>query len=369
MATYNDTVSESVLNNNILTDSLHSWDTNANSIALSDSFTFSHYILNSIIESIYSYNTIISPFNVNELLVDTNVLTDTSIISFNHSLSEVLVSIDNLVYNISLNESIINSLSANNLVTTRISAVNTILDIILALDSVDNGYHINLVENITLSNTLDYLVKLLNSVLETIVSSDDTSNINNIKLFTSSIIDINSGISSTSILSSLVNEQLLIRLGGSLNSSYIAYLLSPETNSVSNYNNYNFVGCTKFNDKYLFVNNTGLYEYGGYTDNGNKIVSEIQTVAFNFNSSNLKQVPSIYLGVSNTSTFVLKVRVDGKGEVLYKLNRHTTDLQTQKVDIGKGLIGRYFQFEVVTDASEFNLESIDFYPIEIKRKI
>ena len=42
---------------------------------------------------------------------------------------------------------------------------------------------------------------------------------------------------------------------------------------------------------------------------------------------------------------------------------------TQKVDIGKGLIGRYFQFELITQASEFNLEAIEFMPLEIRRKL
>ena len=83
----------------------------------------------------------------------------------------------------------------------------------------------------------------------------------------------------------------------------------------------------------------------------------------------MKQVPAIYLGVDSTDKVILKVRVDGKAEVHYQLNKFTNNLMTQKIDIGKGLIGRYFQFELLTEASEFNMESIEFYPLEIRRKL
>ncbi len=63
------------------------------------------------------------------------------------------------------------------------------------------------------------------------------------------------------------------------------------------------------------------------------------------------------------------IGVDGRKEAVYKLNKRTDNLQTQKFPLSKGLIGRYFQFELVTNANTFNLESIEFYPLIIKRKL
>ena len=240
---------------------------------------------------------------------------------------------------------------------------------ITLLDSLVKFFKENINDVLQTNFTVGNIVSNLEALISSLVLSDGILQSASIVICQKSTASILSNLNSSSIFSYLINEEMLLKVPLDGTSRYVTFLLSPETNSVSNYNNYNFISSTKFGNKYLFSNSSGLYEHGGSTDDGDSIRAEIETVAFNFNSSNLKQVPSIYLGVSSDSTVILKVKVDGKGEAIYKLNRRTNNLQTQKMDIGKGLIGRYFQFELITSAPTFNLESIDFYPIEIKRKI
>jgi hypothetical protein len=174
----------------------------------------------------------------------------------------------------------------------------------------------------------------------------------------------------SSILQELLSEELLLLLPQVDNSAkYLTYAFSPETASVSTYDNYNFEGACVFNGKYLFFNKNGIFEYGGNFDDGVPIQSEISTSALMYSTSNLKNVPSVYLGVVNSDVVILKVRTDGKGEFTYKLNKHTSNLHTQKINIGKGVIGRYFQFDLITSSEEFNLNSIEFLPLVLKRKI
>jgi hypothetical protein len=180
---------------------------------------------------------------------------------------------------------------------------------------------------------------------------------------------LSDNISSASFYYNSITDLITIVMAKPGSDSYLAYLLAPESMNVSNYSNYNFDLSCRFDDKYLFANSVGLYEYGGKRDDGEPITAEFTTPAHSFSTSNLKQMPYFYLGVTSSSTLILKVRVDGKGEIIYKLNKHTNNLMTQKVDIGKGLIGRYFQFEIITDADDFDLESIEFCPLVIRRKL
>lgn len=291
-------------------------------------------------------------------------------ISYNNNISENLTINDNTspLFNIILE--IVESLNLESSEGNTVRLYSAILEAINILETTNWGLAAGVTDTLILTDTLSALYKLLESIISEVIIGDTLSSNYVVLVGLSESFDLNEAATTKATLKNAISESFIIKIpsveGGD---TYLAYLLSPETNLVSNYNNFNFKGCTKFNDKYLFINRTGLYEYGGTTDAGSSIRAEIETVAFSFDTSNLKQVPAIYLGVTSDNTFILKVRVDGKGECTYKLNKRTNNLQTQKVDIGKGLIGRYFQFEIITEATQFDLESIDFYPVALKRKL
>lgn len=247
---------------------------------------------------------------------------------------------------------------------------STLSELLVLVDSLEKSLKEEVIDNVFLSVSLNNLYKAVTLLIDTIIASESLSSSFSIFYLIKESLDTATLSFTNALLNEIVEVPLIFTIPeADTSSKYLAYLLSPETSSVSTYSNYNFNGCTRFGYKYLFYNRTGLYEYGGYLDDGDKVRSEIETVAFNFQTSNLKQVPAVYLGVDSTDSVIIKVRVDGKAEVHYKLNKFTNNLMTQKIDIGKGLIGRYFQFEVITEASEFNMESIEFYPLEIRRKL
>ena len=89
-----------------------------------------------------------------------------------------------------------------------------------------------------------------------------------------------------------------------------------------------------------------------------------------FGTSSLKQVPEALLGVNNTGKVVLVISVDGSHTAYYQLNPASQNLETQQIKIGKGLYGRYWQFELVTvDNSTFDLDTFEFFPVSFGRKI
>ena len=350
------------------------------SIAYTTSITLNESISISLSELLKSIDIIIEYMQIAANSIDLTI--NKSIIN------EYINSIDNLaiILNGLINESIDNtdtlsvllkqtgevleSISVLSALTNKYIINETILNVLNILDAVLNSKAVAVSEVLNLIDTLIEINKSYNLIIDSISKSDTLSSLFiKIGIISESSISTDT-LSNKAIFLNGLSDNFIISIPSLIEQeTYLAYLLAPETNSVSTYNNYNFNMCTKFDYKYLFANTSGLYEYGGTTDNGSKIIADFETIAYNFGTSNLKQVPAVYLGITNSDKFILKVKVDGKAEVLYTLNKHTNGLGTQKVNIGKGLIGRYFQFEIITDANDFNLESIEFFPVVLKRKL
>lgn len=144
------------------------------------------------------------------------------------------------------------------------------------------------------------------------------------------------------------------------------YCMNPENYAISKYL-LGFTEASAFGDKFLFADDTGLYELGGKTDNGDAIISTIQTAALDLGTSNIKQVPSVMLGTDGDKA-ILKVSVDGSHTTHYEITDRSSALMTKHVKLGKGLKGKYWQFTIITDGDDFNLDTFEFYPITFGRK-
>lgn len=145
------------------------------------------------------------------------------------------------------------------------------------------------------------------------------------------------------------------------------WVMNPENYAVSNYL-LGFTESSVYGNDYLVADDTGLYQLGGDTDDGSAIVATITTASLDFETDFVKQVPSALLGTNGTD-LVLKVSIDGTNTVFYELSSQTPTLDTKHFKIGKGLIGRNWQFSLTTkDNSDLDLDSFEFYPIVLKRK-
>ena len=326
--------------------------------------------LSKIVEQLLIVLNTTSSISVDELLNDYLNILDSILLEFKGTISESIALASTLTTVLSNIELLTSSMSIDDTFITVGTLHNQLISLIGILEEFGYRSVESISETIVISDVLTSLYKSLGVLLETLGLA---GTLGGTHIHILSIVDpviLSSVLSDNSIFNSGILDSFVISIPTAKGSDkYLAYLLSPETNSISNYDNYNFDGCTKFNNKYLFYNSTGLYEYGGNLDDTSIIRSKIETVAYNFGTSNLKQVPAIYLGMNSSGATYVKVRVDGKADVTYKLNKKTVGLQTQKIDIGKGLVGRYFQFEIITDSLDFNMESIDFFPLVLRRKL
>ena len=317
-------------------------------------------------------------FNVTE--ISTSLTSD--------SISESYILLDKIL--VSIREDLLNSYELSDVEISILKRITLVLDsfslseetlvlatfrsnLIEALSIIDDGkYGVfkEILESMLVSDSLDNISILIN-ILSDLATLSDVLDSNS--LFLRSVSDtfsLDDLSDTTALFNHLLLDDIIITVGADNSPEYISYLLSPETFSVTTYNNYNFTGSCKFFHDYIFINEDGLYKYGGDLDVENIIQAEIETAALSFGTSSLKQLPNFYLGLSNSNKIVLKVRVDGKAEVHYKLNKKTENLQTQLIPLGKGLIGRYFQFELITQENTlFEVDSMEFMPLVFKRKL
>ena len=227
--------------------------------------------------------------------------------------------------------------------------LSEIIDISM-VDEVLTSFNISQIEDFTLSLLSSPTISFF-SIIEEGVEIDDTQNL--------------------AIVLNMLNEESVVFSTTFIDPTEIeAFVFNPENTAMSTYTNFDFTSAVEFGQYYLFANNTGLYRHSGTTDNSSFITSIIKTATMDFDISNKKQMPQIYLGVNNDSKLIMRASIDGRNTAYYQLNLESHNLDTQMIKLGKGLVGRYWQFEIQTKENEgLDIDTLEFYPITFGRKI
>lgn len=388
MTTYNDTLEETLSADSSYS-SLADINNTLSEILNKTDSSFASYPIRNIMESL-SYNSppliiaegiaVLDDLLINGLGIS-SIKTTSSILelirvfedlklTFNSEVIDSMTLQDLVVPLLNNIQEVAEVLSVSGASSAKVSFINTLSELIKLLDSASHGFNRSITEEIVLTGTIleiyTAIAKLTESLLLTLEGIDSYVNI---VVLTDSM-NLLEEVRSKSVFKSLLSDNIFIRIPvASGQDSYLGYTFAPENSVVTTYSNYNFDGAAKVDHRYYFFNKEGLYRYGDNTDDGDAIRSIITTAALSFGTSNKKTIPQVYLGATNSDELLMKVRLDGKAECHYKLRKYTNELDTQKIKIGKGLIGRYFQFELITEAEDFDMESIEFFPLVLKRKL
>lgn len=306
----------------------------------------------------------------NSSLVDQVALEDQIRVLFPIVLSDSLDLDDNPVELLLRLSEIIETMRVND-TPSSVATFNVALAISMTIaDLVSQAYRINIIEEIDLADTLvDLFVRsaiLIDQIEATLVNQ----NFLILGVHVEDSIQLDDSLSLSGILRSILVDQFQFVGALQTDELYNTYSFNPEGFAISTYSNYHFNSIAEYDGKYILANTTGLYEFGGTTDNLSEIIAKLKTSAIDFGTSSKKQVKKMYLGITNDSSIVLKVTTDGEGTFYYELDSSTVGLDTQAIKIGKGLVGRYWQFELITkDNSSLELDEMEFLPVEFRRKL
>lgn len=250
--------------------------------------------------------------------------------------------------------------------------LNASVAVTLALQDLISYYGLEVItESVEAQDTLVDLLTHIGIIMDDVTANDALSNYVAFFTLVEDNLSNSDVVSNTAELNEYLSEGWVVTTSYVHNGNvYTGWVMNPENYALSNYTNFQFNSVTNFSYETLLANSSGLYAMDSSTDAGSYINAKMKTAAMNFGTSSQKQVPEILLGVNNTGKVILVVTVDGQMTTTYQLDAPSAYLDTQRIKIGKGIHGRYWQFELHTlQNSEFDLDTFEFFPIAWGRKL
>lgn len=149
--------------------------------------------------------------------------------------------------------------------------------------------------------------------------------------------------------------------------SVTTWAINTKNMATTEYTNYAFNSFAQMGHKYLGATSSGLYELNGDNDAGTNIIADIKSGLMQLGGSRFTSFKAAYLGMRGEGNFVLKLETgDGK---TYNYAVIGKDMQSSKVHFGKGLRARYFSFELISTGQDFDLDTVEFIPLVVQRRV
>lgn len=155
----------------------------------------------------------------------------------------------------------------------------------------------------------------------------------------------------------------------SLDELVSVWVANVATAAHSRYAQYGFNSFAKFNGKYYGCKSDGIYELDGDSDGASPIKWTVTMPELDFGTSNLKRFESVYVGMRSSGQIVLKVVQDKNNVYHYDVIPSGNDARASRAILGRGLVGRYWQFELASDTNRVELDSIDYSLAVTSRRV
>jgi len=250
--------------------------------------------------------------------------------------------------------------------------INTIVATLLYQDLISNAIKELLQDTVAFQNIVSNKLQSYVNLIDTLM----LQSVNGVNSFTVVISDtyvLDNTLNSTAELKEIITSNL--EFFGSVNfdgEEYLfkTYTYNTQSGGITEYVNYNF---NSFSYPYA-ASSSGIYKLDeGITDDETRIDASIKTGIMDFGSSLKKRVPYAYLGITNDERVLLKtisINNGVKKEHWYEAKSYNTALDTTRIQMGKGVKAKYWQFEISNiDGEIFELESFELLPLILKRRI
>ncbi len=256
------------------------------------------------------------------------------------------------------------------------NSVMLVAELIATLEAYNGAEGYDIVDAGTLSDAYIQRLQAINEILEqrhidgfdtievhVFQVAADTANIADVGTYTGSLI--------TALLSDGVVATIRLYIGGEL---FTGWVLNTDTLAPSEYQfmDLQFNSACKHGSRYLLAADDGIYEF---TDDVGveTVMTYIKTGKTDFGSDLKKRIVNSYIVYAASGDMVLKVTTSEYGNLVTRNYRvtaqedDTTDVR--RVDIGRGIKSRYWQFELVGDGVDCDIDEIGMLPVVLSRRI
>ena len=164
-----------------------------------------------------------------------------------------------------------------------------------------------------------------------------------------------------------------IRLTTGDGDTFIGYSVNTRNAAVSEYDNYPFNSFATVGGIPFGAGPDGIYRLEGGDDEGLPIHASVYTGLTDFGNSQLKKMPSAWIGLTSDGDMVLKVVTSDTGkkkENWYRMKGRPNGTPVDsRFSPAKGLTGRYWGFEIANiDGADFTLDSLKVWPLIMQRR-
>lgn len=176
------------------------------------------------------------------------------------------------------------------------------------------------------------------------------------------------GVGSVSVMSlaDLITAAVSLRAG---DEEYVGWVINPNLAASTAAEGLNFLSMARHKAQYYGLKADGLYRLGGDTDAGANINAFVSLAQSDFGTPKQKRIPYAYIGAASDGRMLLRVLVNGQSYT-YGTKNPSRDMAEQRVDVGKGLRGNYWQFELLNQNGEdFEIDKVKFLPVVLERRI
>lgn len=147
------------------------------------------------------------------------------------------------------------------------------------------------------------------------------------------------------------------------------WVLHLDTNGSTRYDNFAFNSFAKVGERYYGANADGLFALEGPDDAGERIDASVDFGNVTFGTALRKGLPYCYVGVASNGRLVLKVEADGQ-TYYYDAQSTSEDMKQQRFKLGRGLRATYYHLTLINHGgSAFDLDTIEFMPLELNRRL
>lgn len=261
-------------------------------------------------------------------------------------------------------------------VETFYEAVALLDEALSTSDSLRAAWSLSASESLDTVDTLALVFKQLALLAEVLSAADAMENVLAIAISENVSMEIADGVDILGHYLANVSEQPGIWVGFKLgDDAFTGWVMNTEgSRPISEYTEYPFNSFCELGGEYYGAAEDGLYRLDGADDAGSPIAASITTMMTDFNSTNMKRVPTAYVGYTADGTMVLRVRAVSGGELrehwFTATHRTANAPREQVIKLGRGIRSRYWQFELANmDGADFEIDKLELYPVYLNRRV
>lgn len=241
-------------------------------------------------------------------------------------------------------------------------------DTLRLLESLANFYAVDAVETIGAGDALSAAAQMLAQAQDSIELQAQVQPLLLINVVAEDNVAIDEVDAIQMLFSPTVVEGIVLKAGYlGPDGSFTTWAMNTRTGAVSEYANFAFNSFAKIGRRYLGASENGLYELLGDDDAGDDIIARIRGGFLQFGGTQLSRLKEAYIAARGSQQWVLRI-VTGDGDA-YNYVITNQSMRSSKVNMGKGQRARYFAYELISSGADFDLDTLEFVPIVVQRRV